>query len=146
VVLRGKLVHVARLRFSEWIADSSAADLVVRLLYLPLLMLRALESHPMTIRFLVGTVALAGLALGGVLSAIVSMSVVEKVNAHLPEDQQFSALGWYPGKRSRLRKEYLRLYPQGDLLRKTNALGVTMGVCLFVCAWALGFFALSGSR
>jgi len=39
---------------------------------------------------------------------------MEKVNSQLPESERFQPLWWYFDKTARLRKEYRRLFPDGQ--------------------------------
>jgi hypothetical protein len=44
--------------------------------------------------------------------------MVAEVNKFLPVDQQFSQVGWYSSKYERLKREYKRLYPDGNLWKR----------------------------
>jgi len=56
------------------------------------------------------------------------------VNEKLPNDEQFQHLGWYLTKTARLRREYQRLYPTGNLLRRQRILWWLALVCLVLAA------------
>jgi hypothetical protein len=59
-----------------------------------------------------------------------------KVNRQLSKKQQFSLDWWYWSKHQRLRREYKRLYPEGNLLGKFRALGVLAFASFLIWAWA----------
>jgi hypothetical protein len=90
---------------------------------------------------MVTIVALACVSACGIIATIANFEMVEKVNDKLPKEEQFGALGWYLSKTLRLHLEYRRLYPDGRLVLKVRALLVLIIVCLFICAWGLGFLA-----
>jgi hypothetical protein len=92
-------------------------------------------------RFVIATVALVGVSACGLISNIVFFQMVAKVNERLPKERQFAPLWWYWPKYQRLKAEYKKLYPGGNLLRRVRVLGVLMFACLLICAWAVGFFA-----
>jgi len=66
-------------------------------------------------------------------------AIVDAINEKLPADDQFSYLGWYPGKVFRVHREYRRLYPDGGLLRREGILVRLMFLCLAVAAGLFGF-------
>ena len=72
----------------------------------------------MTPRIIVGILALVGVSAFGMLSTIAGLQMVEQVNDKLPLASQFEELGWYWRKKQRLHREYGRLYPNGQLLKK----------------------------
>ena len=94
----------------------------------------------MSARTIVAVVALVGVSACGVIGTIVFSEMVDAVNRHLPEEQQFALLGWHYEKYQRLRSEYRRFYPDGNLLGRAHTLMALMFACLLTCAWALGFF------
>jgi hypothetical protein len=91
-----------------------------------------------TAPIVVGIVALAGLAVCGLISALASTEVVDKVNDRLPADSRFALLGWHHLKTQRLYGEYQRLYPDGPLLFRVRVSVALMLVCIAVCVWAFG--------
>ena len=95
----------------------------------------------MTLRVTVGVVALAGVSVCGVLSTLANLEMTEMVNARLPKEKQFAALGWYLSKYQRLHNEYRRLYPDGHLLFKIRSLMTLTFAFLLTCAWAFGLFS-----
>jgi hypothetical protein len=94
----------------------------------------------MTIRVIVGAVAVVCISVCGVIGTLTSFEMVDKVNEGLSEGQQFGVLGWHPAKTQKLHREYKRLYPHGHLLLKVRVLMGLMVACLLVCAWGFGFF------
>jgi hypothetical protein len=94
----------------------------------------------MSLRTIVGIVALAGMSLCGLLSAIMSIQMVEQVNAKLSKESQFVLLGWYAPKTLRLFREYRRLYPGKALHLKVLSIYLVGLLCLLCAAWAIGFF------
>jgi len=76
----------------------------------------------------------------GMLSALTSLQMVDKVNEKLPKEDQFAALGWYWLKTRRLHRDYNRLYPSGHLSRNVRVLARLMLACLLITAWGFGFF------
>ena len=84
---------------------------------------------------------MSGVSICGLLSALTNIEIVERVNAKLPERDQFDAFGgWYFLKTQRLLREYQRLYPDGHLLSKRRALMGIAGACLLTGAFALSMF------
>lgn len=94
----------------------------------------------MSTRLLIGIAAIAGVSVCGLISVHVNFKMMDQVNGRLPEDAQFSPLGWYVSKTLRLHREYRRLFPGGPLLLRVRLLTALMFGSLIVCAWALGFF------
>lgn len=88
------------------------------------------------IMFKVAAASVLLLCVGGLgLSAsIIQFAIVDAVNDNLPENEQFNHLGWYPTKTVRLHREYRRLYPTGNLLRRQRILWALALVCLIVAA------------
>ena len=76
----------------------------------------------------------------GMLSALASLQMVDKVNEKLPKEDQFAALGWSGPKTRRLHREYNRLYPSGHLSRNVRLLAGLMFACGLISAWSFGFF------
>jgi hypothetical protein len=78
---------------------------------------------------------------------LIHQKMVTQVNKKLPQESQFSPLGWYAPKTRRLLREYRRLLTSGKLLWLERALGVAMAACCLCLIWAIGFFqALFGTR
>jgi hypothetical protein len=92
-------------------------------------------------RVMVGIVAIACIAICGMISTFTSWEMMDKVNEKLPKEERFTTLWWYASKYQRLHREYKRLYPDGRLLLKYRVLTALMFVCLLVCAWGFGLFA-----
>jgi hypothetical protein len=66
------------------------------------------------------------------------MEMMDKVNARLPQEQQFDPSWWYFPKTQRLHREYRRLYPEGRLFQRVRTLMAVSFVCLLTSAWCLG--------
>jgi hypothetical protein len=94
----------------------------------------------MSVREIVGIAALIGGSLCGLLATLVSIEMVEQVNAKLPKENHFSSMGWYAPKTLRLFREYRRLFPSKNLHLKITSLAIIALVCLLCVAWAIGFF------
>lgn len=94
----------------------------------------------MSVREIVGIAALVGGSLCGLLSALVSIEMVEQVSAKLPKEDQFFPMGWYAPKTLRLFREYRRLFPGKNLHLKIMSLAIIALACLLCVAWAIGFF------
>lgn len=94
----------------------------------------------MSVRAIVGIAALVGASLCGLLSALISLEIVDQVNAKLPKEEQFFPMGWYAPKTLRLFREYRRLFPGKDLHLKLISLALIALVCLICVSWAIGFF------
>ena len=88
----------------------------------------------------IGIAAIAGVAVCGLISTVVHGKMLNQVNGVLPENLQFSSLGWYFFKTQSLHREYQRLFPAGPLLRQSRILLAMMLSSLLVCAWSSGFF------
>ena len=83
-------------------------------------------------RVIVGIAAVVGTAACGLFGAILNLEMVEEVNSHLPQDSQFSPMGWYLSKTLRLHREYKRLFPTGTLLVKVRFASGAVDVVLNV--------------
>lgn len=70
----------------------------------------------------------------GLSASITQFAIVDAVNEKLPENEQFNHLGWYLTKTARLRREYRRLYPTGNLLRRQRILWALALFCLIVAS------------
>lgn len=103
---------------------------------------RVRYNLPVSVRLVIGILALAGMSLSCVISLLVGLRMVDEVNAMLPRELQFGLMVWYMTKTLRLHREYKRLFPSGGLLLKYRLATGAAFVCLLVCAWAMGFFSL----
>jgi|HubBroStandDraft_4_1064222.scaffolds.fasta_scaffold839180_2 hypothetical protein len=88
---------------------------------------------------------LAGALFGGaisfmVASALLFYALIGKVNRFLPENEQISYLFLYPGKISKIKREYKRFYPDSRLLLVRLVLNTLGFVLLLMCMIQLGFF------
>jgi hypothetical protein len=73
-------------------------------------------------------------------SSLAIYAMIGEVNRKLPDDQQIEYLFMYPGKVSKVKLEYKRLYPKGRLPLLWNlTVGVMIALGLAV-AWSIGFF------
>jgi hypothetical protein len=75
-----------------------------------------------------------------IASALLFYALVGKVNRFLPENEQLSYLFMYPGKVSRVKREYKRLYPKSKLLLLRLVLNTLSFAFLLMCLVQLGFF------
>lgn len=94
----------------------------------------------MSARLVIGLLALVGVSVSGIVSTIVHLEMVRRVNAMLPKERQSAELGWYLPETQRLHREYRTLFPGGDLLHKWRIMVATGLVSLLICAWSLGLF------
>jgi hypothetical protein len=92
----------------------------------------------MTVRIAAGVVFLVGFSVCGILSTIVGIEVVDRVNEKLPEAQRFDTLQMGRFKWWQLRRYYKRLYPDGPLVRKLDRIGVAFLGCLLISAACFG--------
>lgn len=79
------------------------------------------------------------MAASGLASSPLWLKMAEQVNQQLTEGERFGRLAWVP-KSLRLPREYSRLYPNENLLRKQSVLFALAFGRLFLSAWCLGFF------
>lgn len=93
----------------------------------------------MSVRLAVAFVLLLCVGGFGLAATINAFAIVEAVNAKLPTDDQFGQLGWYLTKTLRLHREYRRLYPDGDLLRREGLLSLVMLACTVSAMALIGF-------
>ena len=93
----------------------------------------------MTLRFAAILVLLSCVGVLGVAGTINQFTLVEAVNAKLPPNEQFDAIGSWLPKSLRLHRQYRRLYPEGGLLTRQGVLAYAMLFCIVVVAWLLGF-------
>jgi hypothetical protein len=94
----------------------------------------------MTFRLFIGFAALLCTAASGLVGTVLWFEMVDKVNQQLPASEQFGHLVWWFPTSHRVVREYKKLYPNGDLLRKRWILSALALACLFLCAWCFGFF------
>ena len=95
----------------------------------------------MSSRATIGVIALVFVSACGLISTLVNLRIVEKVNERLPKEEWIEPLGWYFSKSLRLHREYGRLYPDGHLLLVVRLFMALMIVCLLICGFTLGFSA-----
>jgi len=89
---------------------------------------------------MIGVLALAFSSICGMLSTFTIREMMEQVNAKLPKEAQFGPAWWYWSKTRRLHREYMRLYPSGELFFKVKVFSGVGFFCMLICAWSLGFF------
>ena len=87
---------------------------------------------PMVLVLLTGAVTLM------IGSALVISAMIGEVNRRLPEDQQVSYLLGYPGKLRKIRDEYKRFYPKGNLAKVLSVLWVLIVIMMAACALLIG--------
>ena len=93
----------------------------------------------MTARLILGCIFLVCVSGFGLASCLTHLAIVEAVNAKLPTTDQFDQFGWGPVKSLKLRNEYRRFYPSGNLLRRA---GILAAVSLFSLVVAGALFGL----
>jgi hypothetical protein len=81
----------------------------------------------------------AAMGICGVCRGLLAMEARDQGNKVQPPDKQFPILfgnfaEW------EVRREYRRLFPDGQLYKRANRLAVLMFVCLFMMALTLHFF------
>jgi hypothetical protein len=94
----------------------------------------------MTLRLMIGILALVIMSTCGLISSLKAMQMTDKVNEKLPKQERFETLGWHTSKHQRLVLEYKRLYPGGSLLTQHRIAMWTGFACLLLVAWGFGFF------
>jgi hypothetical protein len=94
----------------------------------------------MTIRYIVGIIALVGVSICGLVAAFLNFEMIDKVNERLPADENLDWLGWHLAKYQRLNQEYKRLYPEGRLPSKIRVVMGIMFACLVACVWGFQNF------
>jgi hypothetical protein len=90
-------------------------------------------------RLAIAFVFLVVIAGAGVWSTVIYFEVVDKVNARLTEADKFELLWWGPFKRARLHREYRRLFPDGDDLKRVYRLAAIMFAAVLGLLITLGF-------
>ena len=95
----------------------------------------------MTVRLVVGALAVAGLAVCGLFATLTHYEIADKVNEQIPEMGQFGWLGWKRLRSGQFDREYGRLYPSVRLIVRIRILYVIALVFLLVGAWAFGIFS-----
>jgi hypothetical protein len=65
--------------------------------------------------------------------------MITDVNLKRDPDKQWSRFGNYPGKTTKLRKEYRALYPDGKKDGQLNMLYIGLGICAAIFAFILFF-------
>ena len=93
----------------------------------------------MAIGWIIAGVFLAGMGVCGVLGGLLAMEARDQVNKLRPPDQQFPIL-FAKFTEWEVRREYRRLFPDGQLYRRADQFAVIMFVCLFMAAVVLYFF------
>jgi hypothetical protein len=94
----------------------------------------------MSARGVVGIAVVIVGSLSGLVGALVNVAMIDKVNARLPKEQQFSYFGRSAQRMLRLWREYRRLFPDGKLHVVEGTLAAAALACVLCVAWALGFF------
>jgi hypothetical protein len=95
----------------------------------------------MTARIVTSIVALACVPICGMIGTFRHFEMMDKVNDRLPKEEQFDPSWWYLSKTQRLRREYKRLYPDGNLLTHYR-IAMSVGFAfLLVFVWGFRFFA-----
>jgi hypothetical protein len=80
-------------------------------------------------RVALGTVAFACGFASALYSGLLTYAAMYKVNERLPVKERFQPFWWYTEKYSRLRREYQRFYPGGELLQKAFLFEIAFFVC-----------------
>lgn len=73
------------------------------------------------------------------VSAYLKAVMVAEVNRKLPADQQLYFIRYY-GDYAKLRRDYRRLYPSGQLLKLSRAALLAAMLFMVGAAWSFGFF------
>jgi hypothetical protein len=94
----------------------------------------------MNISVIAGLVFIFLCAAGGITAFILNSAMVEKLNARLPESEQFPILGWHLGRQMRFERAYKTALPHDRLRFWRNLLYVLLAVALLLCG---GTFLLS---
>jgi hypothetical protein len=92
-------------------------------------------------RFIVGVVAIASVAICGILATFFNFEMIDRVNEKLPDTAKFELIGWHFSKREKLYGQYRTFYPDGRLIFRVRILTAIMFVCLLVAAWSFGFLS-----
>jgi hypothetical protein len=82
---------------------------------------------------------IVGVAALGIADSAAYWAMVDKVNARLPKEQQLSHAGWWFGKYLRIHREYRRLFPEGNLVRKVGVYNLLVCLGLLLAAALVGF-------
>jgi hypothetical protein len=90
----------------------------------------------MSLRVVVGVVAMACVSVCGVLGTIAGFEMVDRVNEKLPDGEKFEALGWNFVKGKMLFEKYKLFYPDGRLITRVRVLRAISVACLLVAVWA----------
>ncbi len=96
----------------------------------------------MTLRLTAALVLFLCAGVLGIAETIIQFAIISAVNAKLPPDDQFNALGWWITKTLRLHNQYRRLYPNGRLLLRQGILEAVMFSCIVAAAGLIGFPAI----
>jgi hypothetical protein len=91
----------------------------------------------MTVRIILGIVALASVSVCGLLATFNGFEMIRKVNDKLPEADRFAELGWNIFKTKELFRKYRLFYPEGKLMRRRRILTAAMIICGVIAGWAL---------
>jgi len=94
--------------------------------------MQLMNFPPMVAVLLTGAVTLM------IGSALVISAMIGEVNRRLPENQQVSYLLGSPGKLKKIRDEYKRFYPKGNLARVLSVLWVFIVIMMAACALLIG--------
>jgi hypothetical protein len=89
----------------------------------------------MTARLIIGISALACGVACALYAGVLTSKTLDKANDRLPAEEIFWPLFW-SFSRWKLRDEYGRFYPGGELLRKARYFMIAFFACLLVAAWA----------
>lgn len=95
----------------------------------------------MSLRLVVGVLAIVGVSVCGLVCTFVNFEIVDRVNENLPADKQYSWIGWHAEKTGRLFSDYRKFYPTGGLIRRLYFVSAIGGCFLVLSAWGFKFFA-----
>lgn len=76
-------------------------------------------------------------SLMGVASLFIVSQMFERVNQHLPEQEQVEFFGRWPGKVHRVRRLYRKYYPESRLVQWEIGLEIFMVIWAVVAFWLL---------
>ena len=68
----------------------------------------------------------------GLWNGLLRMNRLDQVNAHLPENERFEVLWWYPGKHQRFEQAYARIFPESKARIKERKLLVVGAIGLLL--------------
>jgi hypothetical protein len=89
---------------------------------------------------LIGAAGFVSMIVYCLRATFANFDIVDAVNERLPEPDRYSYLGWNPLKSLSLLDDYVRFFPEGDLIHRLRYLQMMAIFCGFFFLWGATHF------